>query len=102
MRLRRDHHRRPVGRGGSGDPLTRTHARTLGHLLDARSVRGAENELVRPVVVEVDEAGFGAESVGDLAGDELQDFFQVERGVHRGDRLGEKAQVASSYVHSGS
>ena len=99
MRLRGDHHRSAIGGGRSGDPFTRPQARTLRHLLDARPVRRAEDELVRPLVVEVDEAGLGPEGVGDLAGDELQNLFQVERRVHRGDRLGEKAQVACSYVH---
>ena len=101
MRLRRDHHRRPVGRGCSRDSFTRPHPRTLRHLLDARPVRGPEDELVRALVVEVDEAGLGLKRVGDLAGDQLEHLFEVERRVHRGDRLGEKAQVACSYVHSG-
>jgi hypothetical protein len=100
MRLRWDHDRCPVGCRGSGDPLTRPHAGPLCHLLDARTMRGTEDELVRPLVVEVDEAGLGPEGVRDLAGDELEHLFEVERRVHRGDRLGEKAQVACSYVHS--
>ena len=101
MRLRWDHHRRPIGRGGSGDPLSRPQARALRHLLDARPVRSAENELIRALVIEVDEAGLGPQGVGDLARDELEDLFEVERRVHRGDRLGEKAQMASPYVHWG-
>jgi hypothetical protein len=62
-------------------------------------VRGTEDQLIRPLVVEVDEARLGPEGVGDLTRDKPQNLFQVERRVHRGDRLGEKAQVACPYVH---
>jgi len=91
MRLRRNHHGRPVGCGGSRDSFARPQPRAFRHLLDARSMRGPEDELVRALVVEVDEAGLGPEGVGDLAGDQLEHLFEVERRVHRGDRLGEKA-----------
>ena len=101
VRLRRNHHRRPVGGSCAGDPLTRPEPWALRHLLDARSMRGPQDELVRPLVVEVDEAGLSLEGIGHLAGDQLEHLFEVERRVHRGDRLGEKAQMASSYVHWG-
>ena len=55
--LRRDHHRRPIGRRRAGDPLARPHARAPRHLLDARPVRRSQDELVGALVVEVDEAG---------------------------------------------
>ena len=42
------------------------------------------------------------EHVGNLARDECEHFFEVERRVHRGDRLGEEAQMPLSYVHSAS
>ena len=35
-----------------------------------------------------------------LARDESQHLLEIQRRVHRGDRLGEKAQVALTYVHS--
>ena len=89
----------PVGRRGTGDPFAGPQTGTLRHLLDSRPVRGAQDELVCPLVVEVDEAGLGAKSVGDLAGDEVEHLFEVERRVDGGDRLGEEAQVTRSYVH---
>ena len=75
------------------------HAGPLCHLLDACPVRGAEDQLVGALVIEVDEAGLGAESVRHLACHQSQHLFEVQRRVHRGDRFGEKAQVTCSYVH---
>jgi hypothetical protein len=59
----------------------------------------AQDELVRLLVVEVDEAGVGAERVGDLRGHEREHLFEVERRVDRGDRLGQQAQMTRCLVH---
>jgi hypothetical protein len=59
----------------------------------------AQNELVRPLVVEIDEASVRPERVGDLARDETQHLLQVEARVDRGDRLGQELQVARGGVH---
>ena len=81
------------------DPLARPHLRAARHLLDARPVRRAQHELVGALVVEVDEAGVGAERLGDLARDQLEHLLEVERRVDRGDRLGQEAQVPLGRVH---
>ena len=96
---RGDRDRRPLGRGGAGDPLAGPHPRPPRHLLDAGAVRRAQHELVRPLVVEVDEAGVGLERLGDLAGDELEHLFEIERRVDRGDRLGQQPEVPCGGVH---
>ena len=70
MRLRRTHDRCELRGGRTGDAFARAHARTLRHLLDTRTVRGAEDELVAAFVVEVDEACVRVEHVGDLPCDE--------------------------------
>jgi len=99
MRLRRDHHRRAGGGGRSGDPFARTHARTPGHLLDARAEGRPQHELVRLLVVQVDEAGVGGQRVRHLARDEREDLLEVERRVDRRDRLRQQAQVTRRLVH---
>ena len=63
-------------------------ARPARHLVDAGAVRRAQDELVRALVVEVDEAGVGFECLGDRACDERQHLLEVERGVDGRDRLG--------------
>ena len=93
VRLLGDHHRRALGSRDARDPLARPHARRAGQLLDPRAVRRAQHELVRALVVEVDEAGVRPERVGDLARDELEHLLEVERRVDRGDRLGEESKV---------
>jgi hypothetical protein len=102
MRLRRDHDRPELGGGRAGDALARPHPRAPCHRLDARSVRRAQHQLVRPLVVEVDEARVGTEHVGDLARNQREHLLEVERGVDRRDRLGEQAQVPLSYIHPNS
>jgi len=67
VRLRLDHHRLARRRRGARDPLARPHPRATGHLLDPRAEGRAQHELVGLLVVEIDEAGVGAERVGDLA-----------------------------------
>jgi hypothetical protein len=62
-------------------------------------VRGAEHELVRALVVEVDEAGVGAEGVRDLLGDEVEHLLEVERRVDRGRRLGQEPEVPVGRGH---
>jgi hypothetical protein len=62
-------------------------------------VRRAKHELVGAVIVEVDEAGVGIENIGDLPRDEPEHLLEVERRVHRCDRLREETQMALSYVH---
>jgi hypothetical protein len=85
--------RRPLGGRGPGDPLARAHPRTARHLLDAGAVRRPQHELVRPLVVQIDEAGVGLERLGDLAGDEREHLLEVERRVDGGDRLRQQAEV---------
>ena len=99
VRLRRDHHRLALGGRRAGDALAGAHARPPRHLLDARPVRRAQDELVRALVVEVDEARVGLERVRGLARDELEHLLQVERRVDRGDRLGQQAQVPLGLLH---
>ena len=62
-------------------------------------MRRPQHELVGLLVVEVDEAGVGAERVGDLARDEREHLLEVERRVDGGDRLGQQAQVPGGLVH---
>ena len=99
VRLRGDHHRSALGRGNPRDPLARAHPRRASQLLDARAERRAQHELVRALVVEVDEARVGAERVGDLARDELEHLLQVERRVDGCNRLGEQPQVTRGGIH---
>ena len=60
VRLGGDHHRRPLLGRGARDPLARPHPRALSHLLDAGPVGGAQHELRRPLVVQIDETGVRA------------------------------------------
>ena len=99
VRLRRDHHRRPRLGRRAGDPLARPHPRPLRHLLDARPVRRAQDELAGALVVEVDEAGVGVERVGDLGRDQREHLLEVERRVDRLDRVGQQPQVAFALIH---
>ena len=96
-----DHHRRPVLGRRARDALARPHPGPLGHLLDPRPVRGAQDELPGAVVVEVDEAGVGVQRVGDLARDLGEHLLEVERRVDRLDRVGEQLQVPFARVHVG-
>ena len=100
MRRGRDHHGGALGGGAAGDALADAHARAVGHLVDARPVRRAQHELVRPRVVEVDEAGVGAKGVRDLLGHEMEHLFEVERRVDGGRRLGQKPQMPFRRVHA--
>jgi hypothetical protein len=56
-------------------------------------VRRAEDQFVSSLVVEVDEAGVGVESVRDLRRHEIEDLFQVEGRIHRRRGLGQQAKV---------
>jgi len=62
-------------------------------------VRGAQDELVAALVVEVDEAGVGLERGCDLLRDEVEDLLEVERRVDGGRRLGQQAEVPLARVH---
>ncbi len=99
MGLRRDHH--GLARGGriARDPLADPHAGDVGVILDRRPVSRAEDELARPVVVEVHEARVGVERRGDLVRDELEHLLEVEARVHGLDRGREQAKVATEVVH---
>ena len=97
--LRRDRDRRALGGGRAGDPLAGPHPRPARHLLDARAVGRAEDELVGALVVQVDEARVGLERGRDLARDEREHLLEVERRVDRLDRLGEQAQVPVARLH---
>jgi hypothetical protein len=61
-------------------------------------VRCAQNELVGPLVVEVDEARVGFERLSDFAGNEPEDFLEIERRIDGRDRLGQELQVSSRRV----
>ena len=91
--LRRDHHRRELGRRPACDALAWPHAGPPGHLLDTGAVGGAQHELAGTVVVEVDEARIGVERVGDPAGHQLEHLLEVERRVDGRNRLGKQAQM---------
>ncbi len=95
----RDHHRRPSGRRRARDPLARAHLGHAGQLFHARPVRGPQDELVRGLVVEVDEARIGLERLGHLVRDQLEDLVEVERRVDGRDRLGQQPQMAGGAVH---
>jgi hypothetical protein len=99
VRLGRDHHRRPLGRGGAGDALARTHVRPFRVALDGGPVRGAQHELVGALVVEVDEARVGAERRGHLVRDRLHHLLQLEAGVDDLDRAGEQREMPGRRVH---
>jgi hypothetical protein len=62
-------------------------------------VRGPQHELVRTLVVQVDEAGVGVERVRDLARHEREHLLEIERRVDGLDRLGQQAEVALARVH---
>ena len=99
MRPRRDHDRRPLGRGGTRDPVSSAHPRRARRVLDPGPVRRAQDELVGPLVVEVDEARIGAERRGDLVRDRLEHLLQVERGVDDLRRSRQEREVACSLLH---
>ena len=95
VRLGRDHDRRALGGGGARDSLAGPHPRRARHLLDARPVRRPQQELVRLLVVEVDEARVGVERLSHLARDEPEHLLEIERRVDGRDRLGQEPQVSS-------
>jgi hypothetical protein len=99
MRVARDHDRLPFGRGRARDSFARAHLRNACQLVDPRSARGAEDELVRALVVEVHEARVGVERLRDLRGDELEELVEIESRVDRGDRLREEPEMPSGLVH---
>ncbi len=100
VRLRRDHHGRPRLGRRPGDALPRAHPRAAGHLLDPRAVRRTQHQLVSLLVVEVDEARVGVERVRDLARDEREHLFEVERRVDGGNGLRQEAKVTRRLVHA--
>jgi hypothetical protein len=100
VRLRRDHHGCALERGRAGDALTRPHARAERQLLDVGAVGRTEDELTAPLVVEVDEAGVGAERVRDLRRDEVEHLLEIERRVDGRARLGEEPQVPFGRFHA--
>ena len=100
MSCSRDHDRRALGRRRSRDALARTHLRPPCRLLDPGADGGPQHELVRALVVEVDEAGVGLERLGHLRRDQLEQLVQVERRVDGLDRLGDEAQVPLGAIHA--
>ena len=99
VRARRDHDRRPLRGGHARDPLARPHPGASRHLVDPAAVGRPEDELVGPLVVQVDEAGVRRERVGHLLRDELEHLLEVERGVDGRDRLRQQPQVAGRFLH---
>ncbi len=95
----RDHHRHPILGRRAGDPLPGAHARPLGHLLDARSVRRAQHELGGLLVVEVDEARIGVQGVRDLRRDLRQHLLEVERRVDGLDRVRQQLEMPVARIH---
>ena len=80
-------------------PLPGAHPRRARHLLHPRPVRRAQDELVRTLVVQVDEAGVGFQRGRDLARDQREHLVEVEGRVDRLDRLGQQAQVSFAGIH---
>ena len=99
MRGRGDRDRRTLRCRGPRDPLAEVQPRPPRHLVHRRTVRRTEHELVRALVVEVDEAGVGLERVRDLARDEREHLLEVERRVDRSDRLGQQSEMPCRRVH---
>ena len=102
VRVGRDHHGSPIGGGRAGDALAAPHPRHLRRALDARAVRRAQHQLVRPLVVEVDVGRVGLERRRDLVRDRLHHLLQVERRVDDLGRAGEEREVAGGVVHRAS
>ena len=94
-----DHDRRALCSRDARDPLARPHPRRARELLDPCAMGRAQHEFVRPLVVEVDEAGVRPQRIGDLARDELEHLLEVERRVDRSDRLGEESKVPGGRIH---
>ena len=90
MGLRGDHDRFPARCCHARDPFARPHPRRARHLLDTTPVRRPQHELVRSLVIEVNEARVGTERVCDLARNQLQHLLEIERGVDSGDRVGQE------------
>ncbi len=91
---------RPLRGCRTGDPLADPHLRHPRQLLDAGSARGAEHELVRGLVVEVDEARVRVEGLGDPRGDEIEELAEIEGRVDCRYRLQHEPQVACGAVHA--
>ena len=58
-----------------------------------------EHELVRALVVEVDEARVRPERRSDLVRDRLEHLLEVERRVDDLGRAGQQREVAGGFVH---
>ena len=99
MRLRRNHHWQAFGGRDAGDSLAGAHARASGHLLDARSVRCAKDELVGALVVQIHKAGIRTKRVRNLPRNQGQDLLEIERRVDGFDRLGQQAEMTLPDVH---
>ena len=94
-----DHHGRPIRGSRTGDALPAAQPRTRRSILDARAMRRAQHELVRPLVVEVDVRRVGLERRRDLVRDRLHHLLQVERGVDDLGRPGKQSEVPGGVVH---
>ena len=71
----------------------------MGHLVDTRAVRCTQNELIRPIVVEIDKARIGMQRVRDLGRNLRQNFLKVKRRIDCLDRLGQQPQVSFAHIH---
>jgi hypothetical protein len=92
--LRGDRHRLARRGRPAGQPLADRHSRWTRGGLDVRTVDRLQDELVRCLVVDVDEAGVGAEGAGHRDGHRIGDLGEVERARDSLDRLGEQAEMA--------
>ena len=99
VRVPRDHDRRSLRGRCARDALADPHLRNPRQLLDPRPARGPEHELVRGLVVEIDEAGVGVEGLGHLGRYEVEELAEVERGVDRRDGLQHEPEMARGAIH---
>ena len=91
-------------RSAAATPVIPSPRRMRGALVSSSTpvaVRRPEDELVGPLVVEVDEARVRLERGRDLVRDRLEHLLEVERGVDDLGRAGQEREVPGGVVHCG-